>query len=541
MSVGLLMPVPGLYMKNQSKMRYVYSLLIVGGATLLARLLLPHFAPTNLVMIYLLAVVLISAKLGRGPAVVASLASVCIFDFFCIEPFLTFAVSDSQYLFTFGVMLTTALVISNLTSAAQEQAERATRKEKQTAHLYSFSRELADGRDLSALAEIAQRYMSQLLETRVDVIISSPAEESLATSLGSKSALSQTDRDLIERAFSETQGNEFRFSPATKVVPLKGSASPARVLGVVFIPQGITNCDSERLKTLEAFISQLATACERTSLSAENEQARVQVKSEQLRSSLLSSISHDLRTPLATITGAASGIMEAGSDVKLAECRELAMEIYNESRRLNRLVGNLLDMTRVESGALEFHKEPQPVDEIIGSAISYFSEQLESRTVETEIPDDLPMISGDAVLIQQLLINLLENVLKYTPPDSPLLFKATCDADSSAPDINGHASRCERFVTIELSDRGPGIPEELQEQIFQKFVRATNKTSASGAGLGLAICQGIVEAHGGRLGVRSREGGGATFWFTLPVCESQAISDEVQKTEGALEAQGQNV
>jgi two-component system sensor histidine kinase KdpD len=218
--------------------------------------------------------------------------------------------------------------------------------------------------------------------------------------------------------------------------------------------------------------------------------------------------------------------MEAGAGVNLTECRELATEIFNESRRLNRLVGNLLDMTRVESGALEIHKEPQPVDEIIGSAISYFSEQLESRAVDTEIPDDLPMISGDAVLIQQLLINLMENVFKYTPADSPLLFKANCDAD---------------FVTIELSDRGPGIPEELRNQIFQKFVRATSKTSASGAGLGLAICQGIVEAHGGKLGVKARDGGGATFWFTLPVCDSESVSSEPPKTDSALEARRQNV
>jgi two-component system, OmpR family, sensor histidine kinase KdpD len=541
MYVGSFMPVPGLYMKNQSKMRYVYSLLIVGGATLLARLLLPHFAAANLVMIYLLAVVLISAKLGRGPAVVASLVSVCIFDFFCIEPYLTFAVSDSQYLLTFGVMLTTALVISNLTSTAQEQAERATKKEQQTALLYSFSRELADGRDLSALAEIGQRHMSQLLETAVDVFIADPAKENFSTTLSKNSLISQTDRDSIEKVYDDAKNLDFRITASTKVIPLKGSASESRVLGAVFIQNGLTNYDRERFNTLEAFISQLATACDRTRLSAENEQARVQVKAEQLRSSLLSSISHDLRTPLATITGAASGIMEAGSDVKLAECRELATEIFNESRRLNRLVGNLLDMTRVESGALEIRKEPQPVDEIIGSAISYFAEQLESRTVETEIPEDLPMISGDDVLIQQLLINLMENVFKYTPADSPLLFRASFNAGSGAPNSNAPNGSEERFVTIELSDRGPGIPEELREQIFQKFVRATNKTSASGAGLGLAICQGIVEAHGGRLGVNAREGGGATFWFALPVCDTGTITDEAPRTVSALEAQGQNV
>lgn len=509
-------------------MRYVYSLIIVGGATLVARLLLPHFAPANLVMVYLLAVVVISAKFGRGPAVVASLVSVCIFDFFCIEPYLTFAVSDSQYLLTFGVMLTTALVISNLTAAASEQAERATKKEQQTALLYSFSRELADDIDINALAETGRRHISQLVETGVEVVVLEPSKnENVSTSLRNLPIFAEADRELVEKAFSDSH----KLSHATKIIPLKGTAKGAtenaRVLGLVYIPNGLAKCDEERFNTLEAFINQLATACERTRLSSENEQARVQVRSEQLRSSLLGSISHDLRTPLATITGAASGIMEAGSKVNLAECREMATEIFNESRRLNRLVGNLLDMTRVESGALEIRKEPQPVDEVIGSAISYFAEQLEARTVETEIPDDLPMISGDDVLIQQLLINLLENVLKYTPSDSPLLFKAICDAEKN-------------FVTIEVSDRGPGIPEELQTQVFQKFVRANSKT-ASGAGLGLAICQGIVEAHGGKVGVKTRDGGGATFWFTLPVDHSDLIAESEPKSNSAVEAQRQNV
>ncbi len=527
MYVGLLTPEPGLRMNQQSLMRYVYSLIIVGGATLVARLLLPHFAPANLVMVYLLAVVVISSKFGRGPAVVASLVSVCIFDFFCIEPYLTFAVSDSQYLLTFGVMLTTALVISNLTAAASEQAERATKKEQQTALLYSFSRELADDIDINALAETGRRHISQLVETGIEVVVLEPSKHESVSTLKNLPVIAEADKELIVDAFSDSH----KLSHATKIIPLKGTAKGstenARVLGLVYIPNGLAKLDEERFNTLEAFINQLATACERTRLSSENEQARVQVRSEQLRSSLLGSISHDLRTPLATITGAASGIMEAGSKVNLAECREMATEIFNESRRLNRLVGNLLDMTRVESGALEIHKEPQPVDEVIGSAISYFAEQLESRTVETEIPDDLPMVSGDDVLIQQLLINLLENVLKYTPSDSPLLFRASCDAKND-------------FVTIEVSDRGPGIPEELQTQIFQKFVRANSKT-ASGAGLGLAICQGIVEAHGGKIGVRTRDGGGATFWFTLPVDHSGSIAGDEPKSNSAVEAQRQNV
>lgn len=495
-------------MKNHSRIRYVYALMIVGGATLIARILLPYFAPANLVMIYLLAVVIVSTKFGRGPAVVASVVSVCIFDFFCIEPFLTFAVSDSQYVVTFLAMLTTALVISNLTAAARDQAERAMSKEHQTSLLYSFSRELASGPDLTALSEIGRKHICQLVGKKAEVFFCSPATGN-GDAQEHAGSFSPEAKILIAKVVEDGSNGRAVITSSTKAIPIRGSSSTKELLGAVVFEEGLGHCDGEKLATLESFVNQLALACERTRLSEENEQARVQVKSEKLRSSLLSSISHDLRTPLATITGAASGIMEAGDDVNLKECKEMASEIFNESRRLNRLVGNLLDMTRVESGALDIHKEPQPVDEIIGSAIAYFSDQLAGRSVETEIPDDTPMVIGDAVLIQQLLINLVENIFKYTPPDSPILFRA----------INSDA---EDLVTIEVSDRGPGIPEDLKKQVFQKFVRAKSKstTTASGAGLGLAICQGIVEAHGGKIGVKDREGGGATFWFTLPIDHS---------------------
>jgi two-component system sensor histidine kinase KdpD len=498
-------------MKNQSRMRYVYTLMIVGGATLIAKLLLPYFAPANLVMIYLLAVVFISTQFGRGPAVLASIISVCIFDFFCIEPFLTFAVSDSQYVLTFFVMLTTALVISNLTATARDQAERAMSKEHQTSLLYSFSRELAAGPDLNALAEIGRKHINQLVGAKTEVLMFEP-NSGIGGKLGANT-ITPESMNLIAKALEDKSNGRTIIAHSTKVIPFRQSSGRKELLGAVVFEEGLSQCDQERLATLESFVNQLGLACERARLSEENEQARVQVKSEKLRSSLLSSISHDLRTPLATITGAASGIMESGADVNLSECKALATEIFDESRRLNRLVGNLLDMTRVESGALEIHKEPQPVDEIIGSVIAYFSDQLTVRNVETDIPEEPPMVLGDAVLIQQLLINLMENIFKYTPADSPILFRAVCPGADKQ--VNG-----QDFVTIEVSDRGPGIPEDLKKQVFQKFVRAKSTSSTSGAGLGLAICQGIVEAHGGKIGVKDREGGGATFWFTLPIDHS---------------------
>jgi two-component system sensor histidine kinase KdpD len=267
----------------------------------------------------------------------------------------------------------------------------------------------------------------------------------------------------------------------------------------------------EQLHQLEAFASQTALAIERARLAEDAERAQVRAETERLRNSLLSSVSHDLRTPLASITGAASTLLENEAHLDAATRRDLLESLHEEADRLNRLVQNLLEMTRLESGALQLHTEWHPVEEVVGAALGRFGKALAGRTVTTRVPSDLPLVPMDDVLIEQVLINLLDNVLKYTPADSSI--------EVTAEETNG-------AVLIEVADRGPGLAPGEERRIFEKFHRAETAATQRGAGLGLAICQGIVQAHGGRIWAENRPGGGVSVRFTLPVKDAPPIPSE---------------
>jgi two-component system sensor histidine kinase KdpD len=261
--------------------------------------------------------------------------------------------------------------------------------------------------------------------------------------------------------------------------------------------------EPEQLHMLETFASQTALAVERARLAEEAEQARVQMETERLRSSLLSSVSHDFRTPLAAITGAASSLLEDdGEPLAPATHRELAQSIYDEAERLNRLVRNLLDMTKLQAGAVTVNKEWQPLEEVVGAALTRLEKLLGDHPVSTELPVDLPLVPIDGVLIEQAMVNLLENAVKYTPPRALIEISAWRDAGA---------------VVVEVADHGPGLPPGEEQRIFDKFYRAPTVGSTTGVGLGLTICRAIIEAHGGRIWAENRPGGGAAFRFTLPV------------------------
>jgi two-component system sensor histidine kinase KdpD len=262
--------------------------------------------------------------------------------------------------------------------------------------------------------------------------------------------------------------------------------------------------EPDQVHLLEAFAGQTALALERANLAAEAERVRVLVESERLRNSLLSAVSHDLRTPLTAIAGASSTLLEAGQTVDPTARRELLESIYEEAQTLNRLVGNLLDMTRLDAGAVTVQKEWQSVEELVGAVLNRLSRKLADRPIETRIPEDLPLIFVDAVLIQQVLVNLLENAERVSPSEAPIEVSAQSSGQT---------------VTIEVADRGPGLPPGDEKRVFEKFYRSTAARSGSGAGLGLTICRGIVELHGGKIQARNREGGGAVFGFSLPLEE----------------------
>jgi two-component system sensor histidine kinase KdpD len=487
----------------------------VAISTALAWAMHPYFALSNLIMAYLLGVIVVATRYGRGPSLLASLLSVAAFDFFFVPPYFTFAVSDTQYLVTFAVMLVVALVISSLAVRIRAQAESARERERRMAALYAMSRELASTRGVDRLLEVAVRHIAEVFRTRVVVLLPQP-DGRLAPGEG---AAAQFPMDATELAVSQWvhehgqiagQGTDTLPGASGLYLPLIGSRGSVGVLGLrAQDPRSLRT--PEQLHQLEAFASQTALAIERARLAEDAERAQVRAETERLRNSLLSSVSHDLRTPLASITGAASTLLEGESRLDAGTRRDLLEALHEEADRLNRLVQNLLEMTRLESGALQLHTEWHSVEEVVGAALGRFSKALAHRAVTTRVPADLPLVPMDDVLIEQVLINLVDNVLKYTPAESP---------------VEVSAENTGTAVLVEVADRGPGLPPGEERRIFEKFHRTEATPSVRGAGLGLAICQGIVRAHGGRIWAENRPGGGVAIRFTLPLKEAPPVLSE---------------
>jgi two-component system, OmpR family, sensor histidine kinase KdpD len=281
-------------------------------------------------------------------------------------------------------------------------------------------------------------------------------------------------------------------------VPLVASRGTVGVLGMRLGQARVLDTPEHR-HLLETFASQIALAIERGLLAEEAQAAHVRAEAERLRNALLSSVSHDLRTPLASITGGVSSLLESGDSLDAETQRELLRSVHEEAERLNRLVQNLLEMTRLESGSVQVRKDWHSIEELVGAALGRFNRRLGQRPIVTRIPADLPLVPLDPVLIEQVLVNLLDNALKYTPPESPIEIAARVEGDG---------------VTVEVADRGPGLPPGEERRVFDKFYRG-RAVADRGVGLGLAICQGIVEAHGGRIWAENRPGGGVAFRFTL--------------------------
>ena len=493
---------------------YLLVLAHVAAATALAwvleRIFKPANAPANQVMIYLLGVVSVATRLGRRPAIVAAVLSVLTFDYFFVEPRYSFSVADTQYVVTFAVMLLIALVISALTNRVRAVAQTARQRERRTAALLALSRELAATRELEKILAASVRQIAEVFDAQV-VLLMPDADSRLAVAASRLGGFSMDEKEMsvarwvLDHDQLAGQGTTTLPGSAATYLPMIASQGAVGVLGVA-PAQPTTLHDPEQLRLLEAFANQSAAAIERARLAADARSAWERVEAEFLRNTLLSSVSHDLRTPLAAIEGAASSLVEAGQSLNDEVRRELAETIYDESERMDRLVNNLLDMTRLESGGLHLKKEWQPIQEVIGSALHHLSRRLKGRDVKVELAPDLPLAQFDAISIEQVLVNLLDNAIECTPPATPIELCAT--------PVQG-------AIAIEVNDRGPGLPPGTQEKIFQKFFSARPDGNVDhgrrGMGLGLSICRGIIEAHGGTISGGNRSGGGATFRFTLPV------------------------
>ncbi len=484
---------------------YLAALGAVVVSGLFARGLLPRGELADVVMVFLLGVILVAMRFGYGPSIVATVLSVFAFDFFFVPPYYSFAVSDLRHVITFAVMFVVATIVSHLTRRIRDQADSARRREQRTASLYAVSRELGQAATRDAILEGAAKHVREVFDAKITVFVPA-ADGKLVVALADEMALGFEDKDrgVAEWVWSHGKpaGATTDTLPSARAlfVPLTGARGKAGVLAI-FSENPTPLRDPDERQLLETFARVIGSALERTELADEAEQARVRAETEQLRNALLSSVSHDLRTPLAVVTGAASALLDENAPPDPAARRELLSTIHEEAERLNRLVRNLLDMTRLEAGALKTNKELQPLEEVVGAALNRLEDRLAARDIVTDLPDDLPLVPIDSALIEQVLINLLENATKYTPSHSPLTIAARTNGDA---------------VEVTVSDRGPGVPEEDAEKVFDKFYRR-REGEGGGVGLGLTICRGIVTAHGGRIWVESNPGGGAAFHFTLPL------------------------
>ena len=478
---------------------------------------------SEVVMVYLLGIVLVSLRFGYAPSIAAALLSITCFDFFFIPPYYSFAVSDARHLVTFVVMFVVAIVISSLNRRVQDQALAARGREQRTAALYALSRELANTRSLEALLAVALRHIDATFESR-SVISLPDVAGTLSGGVGAEGPvkLEPKEEGVAEWVWLNQRpaGNGTDTLPSAAALHHPLTASRGRV-GVLSVTASLPRRfhDPEQMHLLQAFANQIGSTIERALFAEEKRAAQEEVRTEQLRNTLLSSFSHDLRTPLALITGAASALVDDHALLGAGARVELATTVYDGVSRLNRIVRNLLDMTRVASGALQVNKEWLAIEEIVGAALHRLEDRLVGRPVTITIPADLAVVAFDGVLIEQVLINLLENAIKYTPPESP---------------IELAASQGEAKITVEVVDHGPGVPHDEAERVFDKFHRVTGGASTDGIGLGLTISRAIVAAHGGKLWVDPGSDGGAVFRFTLPI-EGTPPDLPQEEREGAAE------
>lgn len=488
---------------------YAQSAGLVAAATLIAYALRNIVQPANLVMLYLAAVLLAAFYLGRNQAMLASVLGTLAFDFFCVPPHLTLAVSDTWYLLTFAGLLVVGLVTSSLVARARAHAEAAQRRELQAVNLYELSRTLAAAGDLPTILHVTLAHLRETFGATATVLL--PEGEVLRTAASTEGEDLTADEAAVA-TWCWQHGQE--AGPGTNTLqgadrryqPLRSGSATVGVLGLR-LPEREGYLPPDERRLLEATAGLAALALERVHLAEQAGQAEVLRVTENLQSAVLNSVSHNLRTPLASIIGVLSSLRDgsAGEDgfrLDARGARELLDTALGEAARLNHLVGNLLDMSRLEAGALRLHREPCDVQDLVGAVLTQLGDRLGPHPVSVSLAPDLPLVPLDFVLIAQVLTNLLDNAAKYTPPDTPLRIAAEASAET---------------VTISVSDAGPGLPEEDLERIFDKFQRLTRPDSVTGTGLGLPICRGLVEAHGGQIAAHRASGGGLEVRFTLPL------------------------
>jgi two-component system sensor histidine kinase KdpD len=499
-------PMPGAETNGRHKfkrLRYLGAALACGAVTLLSIPLADHFDRSNIVAIFILTVVLVAVRFGRGAAALAAVLSVCSFDFFFVPPRFSFAVSDVQYLLTFGIMLAVGLITGQLTAGLRFQARVASHREERAGSLYEIARDLSGAVQTDQVVRISDESIERTFRAHAALLL--PNAEGKLTAASSRAETSLTvDIGIAQWAFDKGQPAGFGTDtlPGSEVlyIPLRAPVRARGVLAVKAQNRRLLRIPEQR-QLLDTFAALIAIALERVHYVEVAQDALVRMESERLRNSLLAALSHDLRTPLTVLVGLAESLTLTKPPLSPAQL-ETSQAIQDEARRMIALVSNLLDMARIESGEVKLHLEWQSLEEVVGSALNAMHGALLRHVVEVRIPRDLPLVRFDALLIERVLVNLLENASKYTPPGSKVTVAAEVMGDQ---------------LSVSVSDDGPGLPAGREEAVFQKFTRGVRESATPGVGLGLAICRAIVESHHGKIVGANRPGGGARFTFTLPL------------------------
>src|SRR5512138_695683 len=501
-------PITPMLRPTSSWPRYALSILLVALTTLISLPIYGRIHSTNLVMLYLAAVVISALYLGRGPSLLASILGVLAFDFFFVEPRFTFNIADTEYVLTFLGLFAVSVAISNLAGRVREHVEAIHAQEQQSSTLYALSRELTISPDLDT---VLAKIIDQIGQTfsRQAVILLPSGSNGLAVRAATRGfILEEAEQAVAVWAYEKKHvaGRGTDTLPAAKIryQPLNVTG---RVMGVLGVKPDETNrLNPAQRELLDAYASLAALAIERAQLAEQAKQAGFISVTDNLHAALLNSVSHDLCTPLVSITGALSALDEEAGVLDLSTRIALIQNARGEAERLNRLVGNLLSMTRIESRAIKFHRESGDIQDLVGTALEQLGKRTENHKINVNIPSDFPLVPMDFALLVQVVVNILENAIKYSPERSLI--------EVSASLLNDR-------MHLEIADRGVGIPPEDLTRVFDKFYRVQRPESVSGTGLGLSISKGIIEIHKGTISAHEREGGGTVIKIELPLGEKE--------------------
>ncbi|WP_366923370.1 DUF4118 domain-containing protein [Metallumcola ferriviriculae] len=487
---------------------YLATAILIISITLVNKLLDPYFDLANIALLYLLPVLFSAVNWGYGPSVMASLLGVLSFDVFFVPPHFSITVHDLRYLLSFAIFLLVAITTSTTAVKLKNQVNLARIRENRTAALYSLSRKIVAEPDIEGIFKAAVKMIANTIDGRAAILTPNENEE-LKVSASTEQMFNNYDKGKVEWVYKHGEtagkGTETFSDSDTFYLPIK---SEQQNIGVLSVQLGAREefFTLEQKRLLEAFANLVAIAIVRLRLAEEAQQAHYLAQSEKLRTALFNSVSHEIRTPLASIIGAITSLLDQW-DIYTRKDKQSLLQTMNESAlRMDRLVKNLLDMARLESGRLELKLEWCDIQDILGVALRRAKKTVNRHSLTVSANYELPLVKADFTLIEQVLINLIDNAAKYSPPGTGIAVEMKCDG---------------KEIMVSVIDQGTVIPLEERKKIFDKFYRSyyPNKKT-EGTGLGLSICKGIIDAHDGRIWAEPRNGGGNQFLFTLPLSES---------------------